>query len=311
MSLDTKILLKIATDITENITSHVARFSQKNIIGTLTGKTGKGGDKTKLGDSTVEKKVRQMIPLLLRQYHVVQCLVVSEEEGMQMFKSNISNSFDDRSGIFLIIDPIDGSHNMRPHVTPKPFVGFSIAIGVLDDLFSNGSFESIRVGIVQDIFYGDTYCAVKEGGAFLNGIRISSSHVTALKDVVLGMSLDHMGIELDDMLFHGQLELLRQTKCQRRIGSSTLDLCRVATGDYDAYVSLGGGLKVHDIAAAQLIIRESGGMLELYQDTEKKNDKILKTLYDGGGDAIQDIRFKIIAAGNEELFLHIREIIDV
>jgi myo-inositol-1(or 4)-monophosphatase len=45
----------------------------------------------------------------------------------------------------------------------------------------------------------------------------------------------------------------------RRIGSSALDLCAIATGTVDAYYER--GVNVWDIAAAALVLSEAGGRL--------------------------------------------------
>jgi myo-inositol-1(or 4)-monophosphatase len=58
----------------------------------------------------------------------------------------------------------------------------------------------------------------------------------------------------------GQFAL--RTQSMRRLGSAALDLCYVAAGRLDGYYER--GIKVWDIAAGVLILREAGGKVTDY-----------------------------------------------
>lgn len=291
--MEQKILLGIIQEISRPIADTIKVTPN---LGLLTGNIGMGGDETKYGDQIVEDELKKVIPMVMEKYGIKNFLVISEETG-HWVEGNIEGE-----GVFMIIDPIDGSNNMRPHSTPRPFLGFSIAIGSLEKLFADGTFQSIEAGLVRDIFHNEEYWATKGGGAFLDGIKLNSSPVTNLKESVLGASLDKLGQRLSKIFRQGVYDLLLNTMFQRRIGSSAIDLCFLAAGDYDLYISLSGGIKVHDIAAVKLIIEEAGGAVELYKDGQVvNNDKWLLELYNRGNEGIKEIGFPMLASGNQIL----------
>ncbi|MFZ2189556.1 MAG: inositol monophosphatase family protein [Candidatus Magasanikiibacteriota bacterium] len=294
-------LLQIAREISDTVSLKVKNTqSLGNYIGTI----GMSGDQTKVGDQTVENELKNIVPIILKKYNINNYWLVSEETGQLMVGEINENS----DGIFLIIDPIDGSNNLRPHGTPKPFVGFSIAIGTLNDLFSDGKFSAVSAGVVRDIFHDETYWTIKGRGSHLENISLVSSPVTDLSDTVLGVSLDRMGEKLQKNFDLGIYDLLLNTRFQRRLGLSSLDLCRVATGDYDVHVSLNGDIKVHDIAAVKMIIEEAGGIVELYKDNKLvNNEKWLLELFKKGNQGIKDIKFSLIAAGNKDLLEKVKK----
>ena len=291
--MSSQILLEILKKIAFTVSGKI-----KNIhgLGEEVGTIGAGGDKTKLGDALVERELINILPSILADFGIKNCLLISEETGVLNFGDP---SFFD--GIFIIVDPIDGSNNLRPHFTPRPMVAISLASGFLSDLKSNGTFSAIQAGVVKNIFYDDLYFATQGGGAFLNGIKLKTSSEIDLEKGILGLSLDHLGEKLKDMLgIKGGLDLLLNIKCQRRIGSTVLDFCHVATGDYDAHISLSGGAKIHDIAAAQLIIKEAGGLINIYRNKRLMNDeKILLDLYQKGFSGIKELSFEVVSAGNQ------------
>ncbi|HPV70780.1 MAG TPA: inositol monophosphatase [Candidatus Magasanikbacteria bacterium] len=285
-------LLKILQTLSEEVTIKIKKTRH---LGSYTKTTGAGGDQTKNGDAVVEKIITKKLPQLLKKYNLTDCLVISEETGIKKFGQT-------NQGIFLIIDPIDGSNNMRPHFTPAPFLGFSIAAGYLKDFYHTGNWQAIQVSLIKNIFYPETFHAIRGKGSYLNNQKIKSSSLYNLAEATLGTSLDKTGERLKTILNSGAYDLLLKTKCQRRLGSTTLDLCRVATGDYDLYLSLSGGVKLHDLAAAKLIIEEAGGIVKIYN---KDNPTFLTTpfkeLLKQGNQGIQNINFKILASGNKLL----------
>lgn len=296
------ILLSIAREIAQRV---VEIIHQSSDLGAYTGTVGESGDRTRYGDHLVENGLRAIIPFVLEKYRVGSAVVVSEEAGQWVVGSPPADR-----GIFMLIDPIDGSRNMRPHPTPRPFLGFSIGLGTMADLTRVGTFEAVQVGLIRDIFHDEEYYAVRGEGAFLNKMRLQTSPVTELSQIFLGLALDRRGEELQHILDAGALALMLSTKCQRRLGCTTLDVCRVASGDYDAHVSLSGGAKIHDVAAAKLLVEEAGGRMCLYRDgLDATNGRWLSELYNSNGRSLQSFSFKLIAAGSETLLQKIKEMV--
>jgi myo-inositol-1(or 4)-monophosphatase len=55
----------------------------------------------------------------------------------------------------------------------------------------------------------------------------------------------------------------------RLLGSVALELCYVASGKLDALVDIRGALRVTDVAAGQLILKEAGGLV-----TDRKGNSL-------------------------------------
>ncbi|MBI2443951.1 MAG: hypothetical protein HYV42_01780 [Candidatus Magasanikbacteria bacterium] len=300
--MDSSLLLKIGRDIA----SEAAQAIQSSAVqlGRYTGIIGKSGDRTKRGDWLVEEALRQIVPRVLQQSRCPGAVIICEETGYWTVGDPAASE-----AIFLIIDPVDGSNNLRPHPTPRPFVAFSIALGLLAAARQPGNFAAVSAGVIRDIFHDEEYYASRGGGAWLNGARLHSSPVTELAEAFIGMSLDRSGERLQTMLQAGLLDLLLQTSRQRRLGLSTLDLCRVASGDYDAQVSLSGDAKVHDLAAARLIVEEAGGCLLLGRNNQPVNDDQVLAQVLSPGSNLSAVGFQFLASGNEALLAKLRAIL--
>jgi len=149
----------------------------------------------------------------------------------------------------MIIDPLDGSSNAVRHI---PVYTTSIAVGTLE-LKSQFSFEFVNVGIV---YYPETkhlYVAEKGKGAKLNGETLSSKTTKSLKEWYVG-SIFKIPSAHD-------LTILSHFKSFRCFGCATEHLCAISRGDYQGYFAFDNKLRTVDIAAAGLIVKESGGAL--------------------------------------------------
>ena len=146
-----------------------------------------------------------------------------------------------------VIDPIDGTTNFVQGIAHC-----AVSIG----LRHNGKAE---VGVVFDPILNEMFTAARGDGAFLNGHRIRVGNRDSLDGAIIGTAFptryrDRMTAYLD--LFS---RLISNCADIRRTGSASLDLCYVACGRFDGYLEQ--GLKQWDFAAADLIVREAGGMV--------------------------------------------------
>lgn len=148
----------------------------------------------------------------------------------------------DFAGPVWIVDPIDGTAN---YAHGHPLVSISVALTIEGDPC---------VGVVHAPFLGETYAAIRGGGACCNGSPIHVSEVSELKRALIGTGFPHIRDDLD-----GAMTRVRRllTECQdiRRSGSPALDICWVAAGKLDAHTE---SLAPWDIAAAALIATEAG-----------------------------------------------------
>ncbi|HVK20210.1 MAG TPA: inositol monophosphatase family protein [Actinokineospora sp.] len=151
---------------------------------------------------------------------------------------------DDLTGPVWVIDPIDGTAN---YARGHRYVAISAAFCV------NGV---AQVGVVHAPWLGETFTAIRGGGAHLNGTRIEPSAVTELARSVVstGFPQRRDGIE---PLVERVRRLLTQCQDIRRAASPALDICWVAAGRLDAHTE---SLAPWDVAAACLVATEAGAI---------------------------------------------------
>jgi myo-inositol-1(or 4)-monophosphatase len=146
-----------------------------------------------------------------------------------------------------IIDPLDGTTNFA-HTYPH----FSVSIALEHD-------GEMIVGVVHDPLRRETFHAVKDGGAFLNGAPIQVSRTAALEQALLATGFPYDRREKPDYYLAFFKRFMVSTQGIRRNGSAALDLCYVACGRVDGFWEL----KLHawDTAAGSLVVREAGGTI--------------------------------------------------
>lgn len=142
----------------------------------------------------------------------------------------------------FVLDPIDGTRNAYRGI---PFFSVSLAIG-------KSKISDIEYGIVKNIPTGDVFSAEKCFGAFFNKNKIG---VPDVPDIELCSSLA-LGKNFDKLT----ISLAKKEKV-RSLGSASLEMCMVALGALDFYVVGKEYLRVVDIAASTLILREAGGIV--------------------------------------------------
>ncbi len=161
--------------------------------------------------------------------------VLSEEAG-----------FIDRGGDqVLVVDPIDGTLNCLMGI---PFFSVSLAIG-------KETLSDISSGLVKNLANGDTYFARRGGGAELNGHRIGVAKIDREEGIYLIYNHKDSAPETDDV------KML--AKRVRSLGAASLEMCMVAQGAAQALymncANFNRMIRVIDIAASSLILREAGG----------------------------------------------------
>jgi fructose-1,6-bisphosphatase/inositol monophosphatase family enzyme len=142
----------------------------------------------------------------------------------------------------FVLDPIDGTRNAFRGI---PFFAVSLAIG-------KSKMSDIEYGIVKNIPTGDVFTAKKGFGAFLNKKKIGVPDVPdkeLLTSLALGKNFNKLTIAL------------AKKEKVRSLGSASLEMCMVAIGALDFYVVGKEYIRVVDIAASTLILREAGGIV--------------------------------------------------
>eukprot|EP00055_Hartaetosiga_balthica_P006742 m.88 g.88 ORF g.88 m.88 type:complete len:155 (-) comp53_c0_seq1:209-673(-) len=113
--------------------------------------------------------------------------------------------------------------------------------------------------VVFDPLRGELFTASKGAGAQFNGFRTRASSAKELKGTVLATAFPFKDKESAPGYMESFNRIFSQCGDVRRCGSAALDLAYVAAGRYDGYWER--GIKPWDIAAGELLVRESGGLV--------------------------------------------------
>ena len=198
---------------------------------------GQGGDDTTAIDQAAEDAVVERLAALREDF-----VLVSEELGERTFGAGGSRR--------VVVDPIDGSVNAKRGI---PFFSFSLAVA------EGKTMEDVVFGYVYDFGTGEEWTAERGRGAFLGGVPLGASR---RKDPIEILSFEGTTTAAIAETVPRVLELADRV---RVMGSLALSLCHLAAGRVDAVCSLKEARSV-DIAAAQLLVRECGVAIELFED---------------------------------------------
>ena len=193
---------------------------------------GMGGDETTAIDAAVERAVVARFDLAAQDF-----TLVSEELGRR----------GDGEGLWVVLDPIDGSINAKRGL---PFCSLSVAVA------EGGTMDDVVFGYVYDFGTGEEWTAERGGGARLNGALLDSE---GPKDAIEILALE---ATRTDLVARHTPPLVGLVHRLRIFGSLAISLCHLADGRVDAVCSLKPARSV-DIAAGQLLVRERGLAIDL------------------------------------------------
>lgn len=179
--------------------------------------------------------------------HLVQCLRRSFAEHRIQAEEEVSDAGEWNRGPRWFLDPLDGTVNFV-HQLPA----FCVSMA----LWWDGVPE---VAVVHAPRLGETFTAVRDGGAECNGKRLAVSAAEELSECVLGTGFPYRRNELEHDNLANFSELFHRVRGLRRMGSAALDLAFTAAGRLDGFWEL--WLSPHDVAAGALLVREAGGVV--------------------------------------------------
>lgn len=145
-----------------------------------------------------------------------------------------------------VIDPLDGTSN---YVHGFPYYAVSIAVEQAGQLVA---------GVIFDPTRDETFAASHQGGATLNGSKITTSGETRLSKS-MGMASLPVGADASDPAVQRFLAAMGHLQTVQRSGSAALNLACVASGRIDTFWST--SLKPWDVAAGLLLVTEAGGIV--------------------------------------------------
>jgi myo-inositol-1(or 4)-monophosphatase len=195
---------------------------------------GAGGDISRNIDITAENTVLDYLKEIN-----FECVVLGEECG----RVELS---DEPKG-FVIMDAIDGSANA---VRGVPFFCSSLAFATENKL------SSITDGVITNLSTGQMYHASQGKGAFLDDKRISVYKGIPLYKIV-GVNTSGASQEIMKKL----QPVFEHHNHTRHFGANALEMAMFAQGLMDIFIDLRGKIRIQDIAAGYIIVKEAGGLL--------------------------------------------------
>ncbi len=153
-----------------------------------------------------------------------------------------------------IIDPLDGTVN---YSSGLPI--FAVSFGLVKNN------ENI-LGLVHIPYLNETYWAIKDKGAYLNGKRIFVNTETDLKKSVIatGFPYDRASCGNEKNNNNYFRHIMPKVRGIRRMGAACYDLCLVASGHLNGFWEM--GLKEWDLAGPKCIIEEANGYIHFFRD---------------------------------------------
>jgi myo-inositol-1(or 4)-monophosphatase len=239
-------------DVRQVLAELPARRDREPVVG-----AGMGGDETTAIDAAAERAV------LARFDGLDGVRIVSEEAGVL-----------GSGNIHVVVDPIDGSLNAK-----RGIGFFSLSVAVAD----GATMEDVDFGFVHDFGTGEEWTAARGKGARLNG-RLLDGELPKERIEILAFEATRTASVAEKAA-----AVVGLAHRLRIMGSLALSLCHLAAGRIDAVCSLKPARSV-DIAAAQLLVRERGLAIDLFEDPP----------FDAAPLDVEG-RSRVVAAGTPEL----------
>ena len=195
---------------------------------------GAGGDISRNIDITAENTVLDYLKEIN-----FECVVLGEECGRV--------ELSDKPKGFVIMDAIDGSANA---VRGVPFFCSSLAFATENRL------SSMTDGVITNLSTGQMYYASQGKGAFLDDEKISVYKDRPLYKIV-GLNTSGASPELMKKL----QPVFEKHSHLRHFGANALEMAMFAEGLIDVFIDLRDKIRIQDIAAGYIIVKEAGGLL--------------------------------------------------
>ncbi len=233
--------LGVMKDLVVPLAFEVGRWARRQQVDHHAGRTDFGVSiKTSPGDvvTLIDLEAQKRIAQALKQAYPTFGLL--GEEGL--------SEFDAKAPVW-VIDPIDGTHNFV-----RDYPGFCVSIGL-----AQGG-ESV-LGVIYDSASDEVYWAYAGGGAWRGDERLTLGEDRPLSHALI--STNFTEAMRDDS---AQQSFFVQTSGAsagvRASGSAARDLCFVADGRVDLFWQF--GLRAWDVAAGAIIVREAGGVFQIW-----------------------------------------------
>jgi myo-inositol-1(or 4)-monophosphatase len=224
-----------AAGLREVLTEHPT--SRERII--ETGDRGEGGDLTLVIDQQAEDAVFAQLDAMHEAG--ASFTAISEERGVIEYGGG---------DVRVVIDPLDGSLNAK-----RGMRSYALSIAVAD----GPTMGDVFFGYVYDFGFGEEWTARRGEGAYLDGHQIVDPPPERRMD---DGRLEMITIESSDPQYMGPAMdgLSAHVNRVRGMGSIAISCCQLASTRCDGFMTLWRTRAV-DVAAAQLIVRETGALV--------------------------------------------------
>ncbi|HSC91069.1 MAG TPA: inositol monophosphatase family protein [Gaiellaceae bacterium] len=226
------ICREAAADVARALDGMPGRASREPVVG-----AGLGGDDTTAVDAAAEQAVVERLRRSAGAF-----VLVSEELGEEVVGGG--------GEVRVVVDPIDGSNNAKRGI---PHFALSVAVA------EGPTMGDVVFGFVHDFGSGEEWTARRSGGAFLNGVALEGELPKEELEILAFEATTTAAVAARAAAMVGVAYRLRI------MGSLAIALCNLAAGRIDGVCSLKPARSV-DIAAAQLLVRERGLAIDLFED---------------------------------------------
>ena len=223
------MLIDVSKQVFENIKDMAGTEEAAGDFG-----RGAGGDISRNIDVTAENTVIDYF-----KEHKFECVILGEECGRVELSPNPKG--------YIIMDAVDGSANA---VRGIPFFCCSLAFATDDKL------STITDAAVTNLTTGEIFWASKGKGAFLDKKKISVQNKKPLYKII---GINTSGASSDQLK---KLEPIFQNHNHtRHFGANALEMAMLAQGLMDIYIDFRGKIRIQDLAAGYLLVKEAGGLI--------------------------------------------------
>ena len=208
-------------------------------------------------DKSVEKFLFSSLKSLFPSFDLIGEETVSSSESKKVDLKNIPT---------WVIDPVDGTTNF---VHGFPFV--CICVGLCVN-------KKPVLGVVYSPILDEFYWGIEGKGSYMNDRKLPLIKNTPIKSIQKSLFITEYGYflgkeKLDIKVGNAKSMLSIPVHGVRSLGSCALDMCQVARGGADFYFEI--GIHTWDVAAATIIIKESGGAVVGYSRPPGIDENIL------------------------------------
>ena len=191
--------------------------------------------------------------------------IISEEAGY-INKSNKNNRW--------IIDPIDGTMNFLNGI-PQ----FAISVAYEEE-------NEVKCGVIFNPVTNEMFSAEKGSGAYLNNSRMRVSNKRKLSEALIVTGGPKQASKIKKKIFSEYINISTQVSNVRKFGCAALDMAYVACGRFDGYWQR--ELNYWDIAAGIIIVKEAGGFVNFFEQSEE--DPIKKNILASNSNIHQNLK---------------------